>query len=253
VHWASVELIFIKMCRLPSVTMTSEGLRVKGVLSRLDKKIVFKPSSSDLTLYWKEISEHPTATNALSTAEERLLLTLADQLRGMRVEGGDALHTKLAEFVKNKQAERKTGWSAQYWSMQHIQVMMAKCVCRAMAEDRPLWLSRLHVPKAKAWTPWLGVFALPPGDDFSRAGVVSFAFTAAETDHEFKDRGAKLARKNTRVTSLEVRFDPRTGSVVPRRWLNGLCFYNNKDQPGEFTIPWPRWMQQTTRQKPCTS
>ncbi|KAI0905763.1 hypothetical protein F4823DRAFT_609619 [Ustulina deusta] len=230
------ELIFIKMCRLPAVTIKPEGLMIRGVLSRLDKKIKVKVAPSDRELYWK--TNDVTLTTTLNDAEMRLLRALIACLKTMR-EGGDALHTKLREFLDAQAAEKAAGRSAQYWSRSHISVMMAKAICRAIAEGRVLWLSRLHVPRK--WTPWLGIFI--PDDPFDVSGVISFAFTAWETENELKDRGAKLARRNDWVTSLEVRFNPATEQIVPRRWMNGLNFFNNKEHPRSLVMPWPRWLQ----------
>ncbi|KAH8156246.1 hypothetical protein CIB48_g12002 [Xylaria polymorpha] len=230
------ELIFIKMCRLPAVSMKPEGLMVRGVLSRLDKKIKVKVPTSDRELYWK--TNDATLTTTLSDAEMRLLRALIACLRTTR-EGGDALHTKVKEFLDAQAAGKAAGRSAQYWSLPHISVMMAKAICRAIAEGRVLWLSRLHVPRK--WTPWLGIFI--PDDPFDLAGAVSFAFTARETENELKDRGAKLARRNAWVTSLEVTFDPATGQIVPKRWMNGLNFFNNREHPRNMAMPWPKWLQ----------
>ncbi|MCJ1437629.1 hypothetical protein MMC27_007016 [Xylographa pallens] len=234
------ELIFIKMCRFPAVTMRASGLMVRGVLSRLDKKIKVKVSPPDQDLYWK--ANHVTQMNTLNEAERRLLNALAKHLHDLQRttgQGGDALHTKVIEFLKEHEAEKAAGRTPQYWSLHHIQVMMAKAVCQAIAEGRELWLSRLHVPRK--WTPWLGIFL--PDDTFDVPGNVSFAFTARETNHELKDRGAKLARKNAWVTSLEVGFDPATEQVLPKKWMNGLYFFNNKEHLRDWVIPWPRWMQ----------
>ncbi|KAI0448670.1 hypothetical protein F5B21DRAFT_97416 [Xylaria acuta] len=228
------ELIFIKMCRLPAVTMKPEGLMVRGVLSRLDKKIKVKVAPLDRELYWK--TNDATLTTTLNDAEMRLLRALIACLRTMR-EGGDALHTKLKEFLDMQAAGKAAGGSVQYWSLPHISVMMAKAICRAIAEGRVLWLSRLHVPRR--WTPWLGIFI--PDDPFDVSGVISFAFTARETENELKDRGAKLARRNAWVSSLEVRFGGE--QILPKRWMNGLNFFNNKEHPRSLLIPWPKWLQ----------
>ncbi|KAI0529777.1 hypothetical protein GGR58DRAFT_495687 [Xylaria digitata] len=230
------EMIFIKTCRLPAVSMKPEGLMIRGVLSRLDKKIKVKVSPSDRDLYWE--ANDDTLTTTLTDAERRLLMALIACLKPMK-EGGSALHTKLREFIDEQAANKKAGRSAQYWSAQHISVMMAKAICRAIAEGRVLWLSRLHVPRK--WTPWLGIFI--PDDPFDVSGVTSFAFTARETEHEWKDRGAKLARKNAWVTSLEVRFDPNTEQIVPKRWMNGLNFFNNREHPKSLVMPWPKWLR----------
>ncbi|KAI0522307.1 hypothetical protein F5B22DRAFT_470460 [Xylaria bambusicola] len=229
------ELIFIKMCRLPAINMKPEGLMVKGVLSRLDKKMKVKVLESDRDLYWK--TNDTTLTSTLTDAEIRLLKALIADLKRMK-EGGDALHTKLKEFLYEKAAEKKAGRSAQYWSLLHISVMMAKAICRAIAEGRVLWLSRRHVPGR--WTPWLGIFI--PDDPFDVSGVISYAFTARETDNELRDRGATLARRNAWVTSLEVGFDPATKQIMPKRWMNGINFFNNRDHPDNFLMPWPKWM-----------
>ena len=234
------ELIFIKMCRFPTVTMSASGLMVRGVLSRLDKKIKVKVSPPDQDLYWK--ANDVTQINTLNEAEKRLLKALANHLHDLQRthgQGGDALHTKVKEFLNQYEAKKAAGRTPQHWSLQHIQVMMAKAVCRAIAEGRELWLSRLHAPRK--WTPWLGIFV--PDDPFDVSGAVSFAFTAGETNHELKDRGAKLARKNAWVNSLEVSFDPATDQVIPKKWMNGLQFFNNKEHPRNLVIPWPQWMQ----------
>ncbi|KAI8633659.1 hypothetical protein F5Y19DRAFT_247646 [Xylariaceae sp. FL1651] len=230
------ELIFIKMCRLPAVSMQSEGLMIRGVLSRLDKKIKVKVPISDRELYWK--TNDITVTNSLNKAERRLLMALIACLKTMK-EGGSALHTKLKQFLDEQAAEEAAGRSAQYWSLSHLSVMMAKAICRAIAEGRVLWLSRLHVPRK--WTPWLGIFI--PDDPFDVSGVISFAFTARETANEVRDRGATLLRKNAWVTSLEVRFDPGREQIVPRRWMNGLHFFNNKEHLRNLVMPWPKWLQ----------
>ena len=236
------ELIFIKICRFPAVTMTVSGLMVRGVLSRLDKKIKVKVPPSDQDLYWKD--NHATLTDTLYEAEKRLLKALANDLHNLQRyhgQGGDALHTMLTDFLNEQEAEKAAGKKTQYWSLQHIQVMMAKAVCRAIAEGRELWLSRLHLPRR--WTPWLGIF-IPddPSTDDSRA--ISYAFTARETNHELKDRGAKLARKNAWFNSLEVRFDPATEQMIPKKWMNGFHCFNNKEHLRNLVVPWPQWMQQ---------
>lgn len=227
----SGELIFIKMCRLPTVRIDVAGLTVRGVLSRLDKKLKVKISATDESAY--RSTHEPAVTISLTDAERRILLVLAGALELMYVDGGRALPVLLREVAKETK-------QAQYWTQQHVQVMMAKGVVRAIVEGRPLWLSRLHVPKK--WTPWLGVF-VPEDEEEDMSGRVSFMFTAAQTDNELKDRGAKLARRNSRVTSLEVRWNPAKGEIVPRRWMNGLSFFNNKEQPSSLVIPWPKWMQ----------
>jgi hypothetical protein len=215
-------------------------------LSRLDKKIKVNISASDQDFYWE--NNNTTELKILDEAEKRLLRALADHLSKIRVEGGDALPTLLRTFVDSPQASG----TAQYWSPQHIQVMMAKSVCRAIAKLQPLWMARVPVPRK--WTPWLGIFVMDnPFDDsavinsftaISRPNAISFAFTSSEPDHEFKDRGARLARKNARTTSLEVRFDPKTQQITPRKWMNGLCFFNNKDHPRALVVPWPKWMRE---------
>ena len=234
------ELIFIKMCRFPAVTMSASGLMVRGVLSRLDKKIKVKVPPSDQDLYWK--TDQVTLMGTLNEAESHLLRLLAKYLHNLQRiygQGGDALHTKLTEFLNEQEAEKSTGKTPQHWSLHHVQVMMAKAVCRAIAEGRELWLSRLHIPRK--WTPWLGIFV--PDDSFNIPGVVSFAFTARETDHELRDRGATLARKNAWITSLEVRFDHAAEHIRPKKWMNGLHFFNNQEHMRSLTIPWPQWMQ----------
>lgn len=209
----------------------------------MDRKVRVAVEGGDREAYWESVgvAGGGLATTGLTAAEERLLLVLAGYLKSARVDGGDALHTLLRTFVEKRTYEQEEGRPPQYWSYKHIEVLMAKGVCRAMAEGRPLWLSRLH--GVKGFTPWLGVFLVDDEMELVRPGVISFAFTTWQTDHEFTDRGAKLSRKNTRVTSLEVRYDPRTQRIWPRKWLNGLSFYNNKSHPRELVIPWPSWMQ----------
>ncbi|KAI0436131.1 hypothetical protein F4803DRAFT_543306 [Xylaria telfairii] len=168
------------MCRLPAGSLKPEGLKVKGVLSRLDKKIKVKIPISDREFYWKTNNVTPTA--ALNNAKMRLIRALIACLRTMR-EGGGALHTKVKEFLDAQAADKAMGRSAQDWSMPHISVMMAKAIYREIAEGGVLWLSRLHVPRK--WTPWLSIFIL---DDLSEA--VSFAFIPRQSESELKDRGA---------------------------------------------------------------
>ena len=207
------ELIFIKICRFPTITMMTSGLMVRGVLSRLDKKIKVKVLPPDQDLYWK--ANDVMQWETLNEAEMLLLKIWAKHLHDLQRlfgQGGDAFHTKLTEFLDEQEAGRATSWKPQHWSLRHIQVMMAKAVCRAIAEGRELWLSRLHTPRR--WTPWLGIFI--PDDSFDNSRVVSFAFTARETDNELTDGGAKLLRKNAWINSLEVRFEPATEQIIPK-------------------------------------
>ena len=237
----AAELIFIKMCRFPAATMMPSGLMVRGVLSRLDKKFKVKVPPSDQDFYWK--ANDVMQWDTLNEVEMRLLKILAKHLHDLQRlfgQGGDAFHTKLTEFLDEQEAEKAIGWKPQHWSLRHIQVMMAKAVCRAIAEGRELWLSCLHIPRR--WTPWLGIFI--PDDSFDNSRVVSFAFTARETDNELTDGGAKLLRKNAWINSLEVRFEPATEQIIPKRWMNGLHFYNNKEHQRNLVVPWPQWMQQ---------
>lgn len=225
-------LIFIKACRLPSVKMVAAGLEVRGVLSRLDKRIRVNVPAPLRQHYLDTLD--PNNMKTLSDAEKSLLLTFARHLEGMRSQGGDALHGLLKDYTESRGANGE----AQYWQMQHMQLMMAKSVCRSLAEGKPLWMARVHSPGT--WTPWLGVFV--PHDDADFVPGVSFIFTASETDHEFKDRGAKLARKNTRVVSLEVSYVSAGRQIIPKRWLNGLSFFNNTYHQRDLVIPWPKWM-----------
>lgn len=225
-------LIFIKACRLPTIKMLTAGLAVKGVLSRLDKRVKLPVSPALRALYHQ--TYEPNNTKSLNDAERSLLHALAKHLEGLRSQGGDALHGLLRDYIDRRGANGE----AQYWQVQHMQLLMAKAVCRALAEGRPLWMARVHSPGT--WTPWLGLFV--PHDELEFPGRVGFAFTAAETDHEFKDRGAKLARKNTRVSSLEVDLLPGGGHIVPKKWLNGLWFFNNTYHQRDLVIPWPKWM-----------
>jgi hypothetical protein len=226
------ELIFIKNCRLSSVKMTTGGIMTRGVLSRLDKRIKVKLSPSEQNLYLSNNDVKDIKT--LNEAERRLLQALARHLESIRVQGGDAFPKLLRKFS----AEEGTDHATQYWSSQHIKIMMAKCVCRAIAELRPLWLARVHIQGS--WTPYLGVFV--PDDPFMDSAT-AFAFTSLGSDNEYKNSGVKLARKNNRLASLEVGFAPDTLQIVPKRWMNGLWFFNNKDHPKDFVIPWPSWMQ----------
>lgn len=224
-------LIFIKACRLPSVKMVTGGMEVRGVLSRLDKRIKVHIPAAMRQHYLDTVN--PNNMKMIEDAEKSLMHTLARHLQGIRSQGGDALHKLLREFADSRSADGES----QYWQMQHMQVVMAKAVCRSLAEGKPLWMARLHSPGT--WTPWLGVFV--PDDDANFVPGVSFVFTAAETDHEFTDRGAKLARKNTRIASLEVSYMPAGKQIVPKRWLNGLWFFNNTYHQRDLVIPWPKW------------
>jgi hypothetical protein len=56
---------------------------------------------------------------------------------------------------------------------------MAKGVCRAMAEGRPLWLSRLYGVKGLTLTLWPAVFVVDDEIKISRLKVISFVFTTS--------------------------------------------------------------------------
>lgn len=226
----SKELIFIKNCRLHSVKMTSTGIITRGVLSRLDKTIDVKVLASEQDLYWR--SNKPEEIAMLNDAEIGLIRALARKLEKDRC-------TALAGLLRVFSDAKSTGVAPQFWCSDHIKVMMAKYVCRAIAERRSLRLARVHIQGK--WTPYVGVFVPEAPFDDSAA---TFAFTSLEPDNEYKNRGTTLARKNARCASLEVSFAP-DAQIVPMRWMNGLCFFNNQSHPRNLMIPWPHWMHTT--------
>jgi hypothetical protein len=234
-------LIFIKGCRLPSVKMVTAGLEVRGVLSRLDKRIKVDISHA-LRQHYLDTFD-PENIKTLNNAEKSLIYTLARYLESVRRQGGDALHGLLREFVDGRSANGE----AQFWQIEHMRLMMAKAVCRALAEGKPLWMARLHNPGY--WTPWLGVFV--PHDERTFVPGLSFAFTATESDNEFiqrdsgksiRDGEMKMRRKNMRLSSFEVSFTSAGRRIVPKRWLNGLWFFNNTYHQRDLVVPWPSWM-----------
>jgi hypothetical protein len=108
-------------------------------------------------------------------------------------------------------------------------------------------MSRLHNPGH--WTPWLGVFV--PHDERTFVPGLSFVFTATESDNEFiqrdsgksiRDGEMKMRRKNMRLSSFEVSFTSAGRRIVPKRWLNGLWFFNNTYHQRDLVVPWPSWM-----------
>jgi hypothetical protein len=224
----SSELIFIKYCRLNSLKMTSNGIITRGVLSRVEKSIKVKLSASEQDLYWE--SQNPKEITLLTRAEVGILLALARYLMNER-------HTRLAGHVKKFSEMNNSGTVSQFWCSEHMNIIMAKYICKAIAEHRPLWLACAHVPEK--WTPCLGIFVPEtPQDDLTDI----FAFTSLESDNERRARGAKLARKNARFASLEVGFEPAV-QIVPKRWMNGLSFFNSKDHVNNWMIPWPIWLE----------
>ena len=228
----SSELIFIKYARYSRPRLSMNGMIVWGVLSRADRKFFVRVSDAAKEEYWQTYD--PKDTAQLNNVEISLLTALAKYLLSHNI---TALSHLITMFLDD-QLSGQTGYQ-QYWSAKHYKIMMAKSVCRAMAQGRPLIMARPF--QHDKWHPYAGVFV--PHDPDNDV-VATYGFTSVEPDHEFKD-GDILARKNWRWTSLEVAHNPDPTSrtkITPIRWMNGLCFFNEMYRRDWF-VPWPEWMR----------
>lgn len=221
------ELVLIKNCRLILKKMTTEGLVVRGAVSEVQTWVQVEVSDDEVNQYWER--DNPESFDRLNAGERRLLHTLARQLK----DG----HKGLANLIEQFLSTVGTGKGLRHWSREHIQLIMSKAVCRAMARRQRLWLARpLHMHAC---------FGIIVRDGLDEELVPTFTFTSlGET--EYMDRGSKLARRSTKVASLEVeRPLDEKDQIVPKKWINGLFFYPHQNIQMHWTIPWPGWMQET--------
>ena len=125
------------------------------------------------------------------------------------------------------------------WTWKNIMYMMAISLARAIQDGRQLHLG--GICRSKGNSPYTAIFVT---DEVDWQANECFAFTSWTYAKE-TTKGELLASSCSKFASLEVdRYDPLDGSprVVPKRWLNGLCFFSTIDAK-EVVIPWPKWAE----------
>ena len=241
------ELMFTRHCRLPSVKLRRRGIVTWGNILRLTVKLRVGITSGTKREYWKNNDEMDIYR--LNDAEMAILWAL---IRHLEADNHLALARFLTEFAEARSSiDRSRGWG-----LSHIQLMMAKYICRKIAEGRDLWLARVD---SDEWKPYVAIFVPETAlDDKSPI----YAFVSSGYDRESKyngtsfgsasgasssfdsttSEGTTTGRPNATISLLRVLFEPYGSQIVPQEWMNGLWISKRSDAMS-LTIPWPTWMQ----------
>ncbi|KAF2175605.1 hypothetical protein K469DRAFT_702140 [Zopfia rhizophila CBS 207.26] len=238
-------LTFIKHCRFPNVAFSRAGIKTEGIIWKLGKKIdpsqipwnLRKPTntrhfSRELC---EKINRHHSwepSRNRLDYVEHKVLWLLVDWL----LYGEDRTYKVLARFLIDFLENIAPEGYVEDWTWQHIMYMMAISVGRAIRNRRQLHLGSAYC--GKEYSPYTAIFVRDRAD---WQDDECFAFTSWTCAKEV-GKGKLLESSCSKYASLEIDYhDSMAGPprVVPKRWINGLCFFSNADA-NEVIFPWPK-------------
>lgn len=234
-------LTFIKHCRFSSVTLSAHGMETEGVIWKLRKVINIPPQFRTLsTSAWlrSNIEKHgPRRTSGFGYhLDHSELIALWRLLGWLRYQGYSHLVDRLSRFLEDIAPE---GYSDD-WTYRHIMSIMATNVARAIQENRKLQLGCIDRNTDFPTSPYCAIFVRDAinSDDWCSA------FTSWTCAEEVVERDL-LATSCAKYASLETtcsESNHRWPTIKPRQWINGLCFFNNKDAM-RVQIPWPEWFR----------
>lgn len=237
-------LTFIKHCRFPNVALSRAGIITEGIIWKLRKKInshQFPRMGKTINtshLSWKlreKIKRYrswETSRNCLDYDEHKALWILVDWLLYGERRPYKVLARFLIDFLENIAPE---GY-VEDWTWKHIMYVLAISVARAIRDGRQLHLGGVWC--GEEHSPYTAIFVR---DGANWQNDECFAFTSWTRAKEVA-QGKLLASSCSKYASLEIDYyesmdgPPRT---VPKRWLNGLCFFSNIDAK-EVVVPWPK-------------
>jgi hypothetical protein len=217
------KLTFIKHCRFPNVELLQAGIRTKGIIWKLGKKI----NTGDFC--WtpqEEINSRRSWKNSLSSLEREALWLLYEEIKTYK-----ELADSLSDFLKTA-TERYVG----EWTWRHIMHTMARSVARAIKGGKQLQLGCVY--NDDRHSPYTAIFVKEHTDRWSNR---CFAFTSWACAEEVTE-GIFLESSCSKYASLEVDYHhsiAKPPRIVPQGWINGLCFFSNTDA-NEVIVPWPK-------------
>jgi hypothetical protein len=239
-------LTFIKHCRFPNVILSRSGIVTEGIIWKLCKRIdtrLFSRAVVDMTSAYHLSSDLHTKINAhrlwstsprnLKYNEHKALWLLVDWL----LYGESKSYQELASFLITFLEDVAPEGYDEDWSWRHIMYLMSISVARAVQNGRQLHLGSIAC--GTAYSPYTAIFV---ENRYRRKSSGCFAFTAWARAREIIEEN-RLARSCSKYASLEIDCDDSTVDlprVVPRAWLNGLCFFQNVDAK-EVVVRWPKF------------
>jgi len=176
------ELTFIKHCRFPNVELLQAGIRTKGIIWKLGKKI----NTGDFC--WtpqEEINSRRSWKNSLSSLEREALWLLYEEIKTYK-----ELADSLSDFLKNA-TERYVG----EWTWRHIMHTMARSVARAIKGGKQLQLGCVYNDYRRS--PYTAIFVKEHTDNRC------FAFTSWTCAEEVTE-GIFPESSCSKYASLEV-------------------------------------------------
>lgn len=226
---------FVKHCRFPNVDLSALGLHVEGIVWKLGRNICTLDSFDVPDWIHEQWLQTPSVysssfTKCLTVEEMKTLWKLVNYLWTGGPRAYTILAQRLTEFLKSLALD---GYNDD-WSCRHVMSIMAIGLARAIQQRQNV---RLACVASSTHSPYSAIFV---ADESTLADDV-FTFTSWVCSRASAER-ALLKRDCSKYASLEVSLsDHASGEpiIVPRRWINGLCFFSNEDAR-TYRIPWPR-------------
>jgi hypothetical protein len=214
-------LTFIKHCRFPNVALSRAGIGTEGIIWKLGKKI----NTSSFSWTPQE------GIDSRDLGHEALWLLVTWLL------GGEGRTYKvLAGYLTNFLEKTAPEGYVEDWTWRHIMHMMAISVVRAIQGGKQLQLGSVYC--GGKYSPYTAIFVRDGADPMDNE---CFAFTSWACAKEVT-KGNFLENSCSKYASLEVDYHHsmvEPPSIVPQRWINGLCFFSNTDA-NKVTVPWPK-------------
>ena len=204
----SMELTFIKKCRLVDVRLSPDGIVTSGRLWRLHKAI-------DTGLFTSKTQPERRSLNGLNRYQRSRLGQLSEEVR---LQGYETLANDLDNYL-HEDAEDLSYPSKQYKDL------MAELVVEAIRTRKTI-----HLGCLVGQNPYRGIFVT---DDALETPLYAFtAWSRAEIQAE---------RLLDKIVSLEVDVEDLEGSprLKTKRWINGLCFFDG-DPAHDVVFSYPK-------------
>lgn len=220
-------LTFLKICRLPSVSLEQEGIMTSGQLWMLGKII-------DTAQFPQELPWEEPSVNGLDLKHRRQLRQL---VKALALRNYVTLANNISRYLYEDTieiADQSQHTQANNTLRQKFEGLMVGAIVHAIENRRKLVLGRLAKLKSpnqagNVYRQYRAVFVVEPNMRL-KSMLQSFVFTASD-----------WKKKNETAVSLVVDWNEvssRGPKLITKRWVNGMCF-PRRSQRANVVFSWP--------------
>jgi hypothetical protein len=215
------ELTWLKNCRLPNPELVPSGIKSTGYL--------WSVQATMYTDKWRPLSGRYSRRiwkDGLNDKQRLYLFELIQKLRGWGHSGG--LRKELSKYLRRDMESRYSPPRDRERAVKRYKDVMAREVCLAIQERRPLYLAAVCGTKALK-----AIFV----GSCCHQGVTMFTAWSHNKDKDHRIR--------TRHLSLSVYAQEKLEGTHIRiqKWVNGLVFFNTSQQES-IIVSWPEaWLR----------